>query len=198
MFYKDKFEFLHRKEAAVCKRYGIALYHSAIPYLEDVHHYELNDLLEAFIELRKDSRKLQWYDRVNQEAIHRIFAKVEKFSNITCQSHEDAKSRWIKLHLRWGTQCMKDAERLNKFVASISRALSHAQSDSMCKSLYLKNTCDRHSPPLVYPSSVYHAIRDDQPSRLARLLEHESLNNGAPGSHFQAAWDGPTSVQGLR
>jgi glycerophosphodiester phosphodiesterase len=60
----------------------------------------------------------------------------------------------------------------------------------VCKSLYPKNTYDQQSPPLVYPSSVYHAIRDDQPSTLANLLEQKTLNNGVPGTHLQVLLHG--------
>jgi len=184
-FCKDKFAFLHRKETELCKRYGIGLPLSAIPALEEVDHYELKDLLEAFIELQKDLTKLQWYDRVNQHAIHRIYSKLEKFSKTIGQSHHAHKSRWIKSHLAWETQCLKDVERLNKLVADLSRALSHVQSGSPRRSLCLRNVCDQQSPPLVYPSAVYHVIRNDQLSTLAKLLEQKTWNNGAPDSHFQ-------------
>lgn len=177
---------MHLRETELRKCYGTVLHLSAIPALEEVDPYELKDLLEAFIELRKDLRKLQWYDRVNQDAIHRIYAKLEKFSKTIGQSHHDYKSSWIKSQLAWGTQCLKDVERLNKLVADISRARSHAQSGSTRRSLYLKYICDQQSPALVYPSAVYHAIRDDQPLALAKLLEQKTLNNGALGSRFQA------------
>jgi glycerophosphodiester phosphodiesterase len=185
-FHNDKYEFLHRKETELCKRYGLAPHLSVVPNLEEVDHCELKDLLEAFIELRKDLTKLQWYDRANQDAIHRIYAKIEKFSKSIGRSHHEHKSRWLKSQLACETQCLNDIERLNKLVADISWACSHAQSGSMCRSLYLKNICDQYSPSPIYPSAVYRAIRDDQASTLAKLLEQETLNNGAPDWYFQA------------
>lgn len=189
-FRNDKYEFLHRKETEFCKRYGIELHLSAIPALEEVDDHELKDLLEAFTELRQDLAKLQWYDRVNQDAIHRIYTKLEKFSKTIEPSHHDHKSKWINLQLDWETQCMKHVARLNKTVADISLASSKSQFDSMRRSLYLENICDLQSPVLVYPSAEYHAIRDDQPSTLVKLLEQKILNNESPISHLQALLSG--------
>lgn len=56
----------------------------------------------------------------------------------------------------------------------------------MRRSLYLQNICDPQSPSLIYPNSVYRAIRDDQASTLAKLLERPTLEHGPPDSNFQA------------
>jgi glycerophosphodiester phosphodiesterase len=60
------------------------------------------------------------------------------------------------------------------------------QSGLTRRSLYLKNICDQQSPSLVYPRAAYRAIRADQASALAKLLEQKTLTNGVPRSHFQA------------
>lgn len=185
-FHHDNLEFLHRKEGEVCKRYGIALHLCVVPGLQEVDHHELKGLLEAFIELREDLTKRQWYDRVNQVAIHRIYGKLEKHSKSVDPCHHDHKSKWLQLEPACDTQCLSDLERLNDLVAEISRACFHTQPDPTCRSLYLRNICDQQSPSLVYPNAVYRTIRDDQASTLAKLLEQQSQENVAPDSHLQA------------
>ncbi|OAF57515.1 hypothetical protein VC83_04550 [Pseudogymnoascus destructans] len=160
-FRSRKYEFLHRKEAELRKRYGIELYLSTIPALDEVDDHELQVLYEAFTELRQELTKLRWYDRVNQDAIHRIYAKLEKFGKTIGPSHYDHKSTWIGLQLGWETQSLKDVERLNNLVSDISRAQSTVQSGSSLRSLCLKNVCDSHA--LAYPSTEYHAIETMNP-----------------------------------
>jgi hypothetical protein len=57
-FRADKHEILNRKEAQLCKRYGVAPHLSVIQGLDEVDHYELKDLLETFLELRTEIMKL--------------------------------------------------------------------------------------------------------------------------------------------
>ena len=185
-FHSGKYEILHLKEIELCKRYGLVPHISVIPGLEEVDYYELKVLLEAFIELRRDLTKLQWYERVNQDAIQRIYAKIEEFSKSVGRSHHDHKPRWLESQLACEIQCLKDVERLNELVADISRACSLAQSGSTRKSLYLKNISDQHSPSLIYPRALHRAVKDDQVSTLAKLLEQRTLNDGALDSHFKA------------
>lgn len=187
-FRSRKYEFLHRKETELRQRYGIELYLSAIPALDEVDDHELKVLFEAFTELRRDLTKLRWYDRVNQDAIHRIYAKLERFTKTIGPSHYDHRSTWIDSQLDWETQCLKDVERLNKLVTDISRAQSTVRSGSSLRSLCLKNVCDSHS--LTYPSTEYHAIRGNEPSILARLLEQKSLANDSPSSGLEALLSG--------
>ncbi|KFY91367.1 hypothetical protein V498_05504, partial [Pseudogymnoascus sp. VKM F-4517 (FW-2822)] len=187
-FRSRKYELLHRKETELRQRYGIELYLSAIPALDEVDDHELKVLFEAFTELRRDLTKLRWYDRVNQDAIHRIYAKLERFSKTIGPSHYDHRSTWIDSQLDWETQCLKDVERLNKLVTDISRAQSTVRSGSSLRSLYVKNVCDSHS--LTYPSTEYHAIRGNEPSILARLLEQKSLANDSPSSGLEALLSG--------
>lgn len=185
-YHNDYFNSLDRKEGEVYKRYGIAQHLCVVPGLPGVDHHELKGLLEAFIELRKDLTKRQWYDRVNQVAIHRIYGKLEKHSKSIGPSHHDSKSKWLQLKLACDTQCLSDLERLNDLVAEISRACFHAQPDPTHGSLYLKNGCDQQTPSLLYTNSVCRPIRDDQASTLAKLLEQQSQGNGAADSHFRA------------
>lgn len=91
-FRSRKYELLHRKETELRQRYGIELYLSAIPALDEVDDHKLKVLFEAFTELCRDLTKLRWYDRVNQDAIHRIYAKLERFSKTIGPSYYDYRS----------------------------------------------------------------------------------------------------------
>jgi hypothetical protein len=152
-------------------RHGIEAHLSVIPILEEVDHCELNDLHEDFLELQQDLVKLHWYNRVNQHAVYKVYNKIEKFSEVLGQSHHDQKSRWLKLQLACETQLLKDVERLNKLADDVRLAYSRAHSSSAYRSLYLENICCQQCPSLVCPDGAYRAIRTDQASDLAKLLE---------------------------
>ena len=176
---------MRRRDIQLCKTYGITLNLSDVPELQEIDQYELEDLLRALQELQKDLGKLQWYGRVNQHAIDRIYGKLERFCKSLGQSYHDQKSRLVEAQTACEIQCLKDIERLNSLVANISWACSHAPSGLTRRSLYLKNICNNLSPSLVYPSAAYRAIRADQTFTLAKMLEQKTLNNRAPLPQFQ-------------
>jgi glycerophosphodiester phosphodiesterase len=184
-FQSSKHDILHRKQAEICKRYGLSPNPYVVPGLEEADHHELTDLLEAFTELRKDLKKLQWYNRVNQEAIDRVYGKLRKYSSFIDRPYENHQAKWLDSQLASESQCLKDAERLDELVADIERVCSNAQSAADGTSLCLKSICDQQSPSLVYPTAAYRAIRGDQPSILAKALEWKAPRNSAPRSQLQ-------------
>jgi glycerophosphodiester phosphodiesterase len=167
-FRKDKYDFWRRSETELCNSYGISISISIIPALNEVDEYELKQLLEAFGEIRKGLMRLQWYDRVNQDAVHRIYAKIDRCCKSVGRSHAGHESRRMESQFAWGITCLEEVERLDRWVANIDRARS--QSGPPRRSLYLKNLCNERSPALIEPDDIFHPIRNDQPSTLAILL----------------------------
>jgi glycerophosphodiester phosphodiesterase len=184
-FHNSKLDIFHRKQVEICRRYGLSIHPYIVLGLGEADHHELIDLRDVSTELRRDLKKLQWYYRVNQEAIDRVYGKLRKCSKSTDRLHESHQAKWLSLQLAPETQSLKDAERLDELVAYIERVCSHAQSTTAGTSLYLKKICDQQSPSLVYPTAAYRAIKDDQPSILAQGLERKTLKNGAPCLQLQ-------------
>ncbi|KAI9771312.1 MAG: hypothetical protein M1840_002282 [Geoglossum simile] len=171
-FYNDEYDFLLQKERQVCSHYSVEARIFAISDLEGVGNYELKALPEDFLELQQDLTKLQWFNRVNQHAVDKVFTKLEKFSEAVGQSHYDQKSRWLKSRLARETQLLKDAERLDKLAEDVRLAGS--------QNLY----CQQSPSPSCF-DTAYHAIRADQASDLAKLLEQKPMSDETHRSQHQ-------------
>lgn len=86
---------------------------------KDINCYELENILKAVIELRKDSEKLQWYYRVNKEAVQRIYAKLEKLCRSTGHTDEGHKVKWTDLEADRDVSWLKYTGSLNELMTAI-------------------------------------------------------------------------------
>lgn len=167
---------MHKREADICKPYGLKPYSSNFNNLLGVDYSELEDLLEAFLELRADLVKLQRYNRVNYDATAKVYGKLAPFSD---GSYRSQKFDWITMQDDWRKQCILGLERLHKLIPDIRFAHNH---QSTGRSLYLQNL---HVPNLsgsLDPGLIYNAIRNDSPPVLARLLEDSTQEDRVSAS----------------
>lgn len=162
---------MHKREADICKRYGLKPYSSEFNGLLGVDHFELKGLLEAFLELRADLVKLQRYNSVNYDATARIYAKLAPFQD---ETHRTCRLEWIRLQNDWKKQCLLNLGRLHKLIPNVRFAHIQQSTES---SLYLQNLHDPKSPASLDPREVYDTLRYDRPSALARLLEDSTQEN---------------------
>ncbi|KAA8646328.1 uncharacterized protein ATNIH1004_007755 [Aspergillus tanneri] len=183
-FHHENYQFLTKREADIRKKYGLVLEVNT-PETENANCRELENLLKAMTELGKDLEKLQWYYRVNGEAIQRIYAKLEKFHNLIGPPHQNHKSKWIKLKSDCDTLYLKHTESLNALIAGIVRTRTGAKLHSTSISMCLESTCGQSPLSHSFRKALYSAIRDDQPSKLANLLDEMYLNNRMSKSTFR-------------
>ncbi|KAB8073559.1 GDPD-domain-containing protein [Aspergillus leporis] len=184
-FHYENFQLLYERGAELCRTYGVASEAHTLPKKNDANCYELGNFLKAIVELRKDLQKLQWYYRVNEEAIHRIYAKLERYGNLVGQFHQDHHSNWVKLKSDRDMLCSKFNERLNGLIAGIARVRSDAKLHATTRSLCLQSTRGQHTHVSTYDGSLCSFLINDQPPKLADQLGEMYLRNGTRDSHFQ-------------
>jgi glycerophosphodiester phosphodiesterase len=155
--------------------------------LRDLHgadYFELTDLLEDVLELRAGLVKIQRYDRVNQDATQKIYAKLAQFQDAVYRSH---RTEWVELQHAWRKQCFEDLRRLHRLVLDIHEARSH---EEPVRSLYLQNLQDQISSTFVPSNELYHAIRYDDRPALGKLLQKNTKDNGARPSDLDTLIEG--------
>ncbi|KAE8149463.1 ankyrin repeat-containing protein [Aspergillus avenaceus] len=128
--------------------------------------YGLECNLKAALELRKDSEKLQWYYRVNKEAIEKIHSKLERTHCSTEQFHRDHNTKWIELVTHYDTLWLKHIEDLNELMVSIVKTRSET------KSSCLEKTCKTETCLTDKAlDKMHHAVMDDRFKELSILLQ---------------------------
>lgn len=184
-FQYEKYQLLYERGAELCRMYGVAPEAHILPKTYDANCYEVGNFLRAIVELRKDSEKLQWYSRVNDEAIHRIYAKLERHGNLVEHFHQGHKSKWIKSKSDRDTLCSKFNERLNALIADITRVRADANLHATTRSLCVQRTSGQHLRASAYDTSLLSFLINDEPSNLVNQLEEMHLRNRTQDSYFQ-------------
>ncbi|KAE8413183.1 hypothetical protein BDV36DRAFT_300218 [Aspergillus pseudocaelatus] len=148
---------------------------------------ELENVLKAVLELRKDSEKLQWYYRVNKEAVQRVFAKFAKFSTSTGEIDGidgGPKAKWVKLEADRDESWLKYTGSLNELMGSIIQIRSDMKFYSNTK-FCLKNVSSHPSLSGDPIRALNRAVIDDDAPELSKLLEAMYSNNTTTMPRFQ-------------
>ncbi|OQE37669.1 hypothetical protein PENCOP_c009G03158 [Penicillium coprophilum] len=137
---------------------------------EDDDFHEVKTLLQPVTELRNDFEKLQNFSQLNEEAIQRLFGKIEKLVGCNGPLHQDQKSRWTKSQMDRRTQYANFISRSRVLITSVNEASADGVGPSTMKGL-LNPTRSKEIPPLLAQySAFYRAIRNDEPSALGDPL----------------------------
>ncbi|KAB8215504.1 humps family-domain-containing protein [Aspergillus novoparasiticus] len=149
-----------------------------------INCYELENTLKAVLELRKDSEKLQWYYRVNKEAVQRIYAKLEKLSRSTGKADEGHKVRWTGLEADRDVSWLKYTGDLNELMTTIIQIRSDMKIQSDTKSC-LDNASSNPSASSDPIRALDRAVIDDDVPKLSKMLEEKYSCNTTTSQCFQ-------------
>ncbi|KAH9908657.1 Glycerophosphoryl diester phosphodiesterase family-domain-containing protein [Xylariomycetidae sp. FL2044] len=104
---------------------------SALPSTTNLDWIELIFLRQEYRELRSHAQKLQWFDRVNRDAVDKIFFKVE--SRITAKAdsilYQKVKTRWLSLRTDMEESYHEIARSLRTLEAAIGTRLELLEPD---------------------------------------------------------------------
>ncbi|KAE8138298.1 humps family-domain-containing protein [Aspergillus pseudotamarii] len=131
---------------------------------------ELENVFKAVLELRKDSEKLQWYYRVNKEAVRRIDG--------------GPKAKWVKLEADRDVSWLKYTGSLNELMGSIIQIRSDMKFYSNTKSC-LENVSSHHSPSSDPIRALDHAVMNDDAQELSKVLDEMYSSNATTRQCFQ-------------
>ncbi|KNG83260.1 putative ankyrin repeat-containing protein, partial [Aspergillus nomiae NRRL 13137] len=184
------FSQFHRENYDLLTQRGDELLQRSVPTADalisigDSSCYELENILKAVLELRKDSEKLQWFYRVNKEAVRRVYAKLEELRSSTGQTHGAHKVEWIKLEADQDASWLKHTEILNKLMESFIRIRFDMKLHSNTKSC-LDDGSSHPSPSSDPIRALNRAVVDDDGPELSKLLEETYTCNTTTRPCFQ-------------
>lgn len=186
--YEGRYQFLCARRAEILKAYGLESEGNVLSKIGDANCAELGNLLNAMVELRGDSDKLQWYYRVNAEAIDLIYAKIERHCvHPMVKTHRSRKSRWMDMTADWEARSTQFGERLSMLTAGIARSCANAKLHPAKGSSCLDCVGGRRTWLDDYRASLVSFIREDNKSwELAPMLEKMSVDDAIMGLHFRA------------
>ena len=162
--------------------------------IENANCTERRNLLRAMVELRGDLAKLQWYRRVNAEAIELVYSKIIERHRHYCvhprgdkPRRQSRKSRWMEVTAGWDARATGYDDRLRACIAEIARSRANAELHMGEGSLCLDCVPGRDAGLDGCRAALVSLVRGDKSSELASLLEETSLGgDGVAGVQFRA------------
>ncbi|KAL4744296.1 Glycerophosphoryl diester phosphodiesterase family-domain-containing protein [Aspergillus terricola var. indicus] len=183
-FHRDKYRFLLKSEEEIRKKFGLPLERSEPSIGEHLDCCQLEELLSAIMEVNKDFQKLQWYFRVNAEAIDRIYSKIDRSGGLSSQLHQH-KLKWLEKKADCDARCARDAEILTSLTTEVHRSLAVMSSRLTKSSAHQKALRTQPTQHEVIPDLLRCMVMEDQPSELSVLLEKLSFDYEANTSRFR-------------
>ncbi|KAJ5577125.1 hypothetical protein N7535_004051 [Penicillium sp. DV-2018c] len=156
-FHNKNCNLLTERQTHLCTKYASVPGDYIILGRKDGKNHEKEYLLQAVAEIRHDFEKLQDYFRVNEEAVDRIYAKIERSTGFIAQDYQGHKASWVKSRTGHHT-CLNSMRRSDDLTASVLGAPS-----------------DREAPSNIM-QSCYETL-----TNMLKTLKR----NGAPQLHFQ-------------
>ncbi|KAJ6018483.1 hypothetical protein N7522_001947 [Penicillium canescens] len=128
-FHNKNCNLLTERQTHLCTKYASVPREYIFLGKKDGKGREKEYLLQAVAEIRHDFEKLQDYFRVNEEAIHRIYAKIEKSTGFVEQFHQRHKASWVKSKIGHHT-CLNFMRRLDDLTTSVLGGPSNREAPS--------------------------------------------------------------------
>ncbi|PLB48482.1 ankyrin repeat-containing protein [Aspergillus steynii IBT 23096] len=173
-FYKEHHAMLRVNEAELIQRSNLLL---------TVNAWDVECLSQNFHDLREDFNKLQWFFRVNYEALERMSTKIERSPISDDQHHQSCKSKLAKLTEDHEGLVSSFIESLDSFMKAVFHTCHDAKTSETSKRSYLKAFIDRFSSS---PSSselsdnFASCLLEDREENLGELLEKVSNESSLP------------------
>ncbi|RYP49791.1 hypothetical protein DL768_004578 [Monosporascus sp. mg162] len=156
-FLQLRFKYLSAVEAELCGVFGLGVEPTAIPGAVEICPFELTLLLDAFSEFQQDLKKLQWFEKLNTDAIGRILAKLERYGQADSPTYRNIQSRWQALRPAWETKLFDRLSRLARLIADISGGLAPPER-AKGRSLYLAHALRQSSWPQASANALQQAF----------------------------------------
>ncbi|KND88636.1 Glycerophosphodiester phosphodiesterase GDE1 [Tolypocladium ophioglossoides CBS 100239] len=141
---------LCRSEESLRSRFNISYQPSESLQVHGVDHGELTVLLNAFKGLERDLAKLQWFDRVNEDALDKTFGRLDRLGQKNGSPYHDLQHRWLRTRATMDESSDRISKRLRAQVATIRQELAMPTSNGI-KSLLL---CVHLSSPHALSSAI--------------------------------------------
>lgn len=170
-FHRENCDLLRARQAELCIKYERAIKACAFSSDGTREFREARSFVKAATELREDFAKLQKYSRVNEDAIHRLYVKVERLNNFVTPAYEEQKSRWNMSQIDRHRHSVNFLNRLDSLMDSIKEAREVPEEMQLTSD---KDTSQQRQFMAVKRPSLYRAVSNDDPSTLAYLLRNLS------------------------
>ncbi|PKY05440.1 GDPD-domain-containing protein [Aspergillus campestris IBT 28561] len=184
---EGRYQYLCARRMEILKAYGYGEEEHGMLRIGNANCAELGNLLSAMVELRGDLDKLQWYYRVNAEAIELVYAKIERHCvPPMVETHQSRKSNWMDINAHWAARATRYEDIFNMLTVPIARTyadvkLHSGEGSPGLDCVGLGTELDDYRIFLVY------FVREDNKSwELASMLEKMSMDDAIMGLHFRA------------
>lgn len=144
---------------------------------------ELYSLSENMKDVKASFNKLQWFSRVNNEALARIYAKVETW-DVPYDERQSHRLQFIKLAETRDQLVSPLIERLDSLAKDVCQARADAEASETSKHSCLKASIDRFSSSshlAEYSERLSWCILNDQETELSQILDTAFKKNNLPG-----------------
>ncbi|KAK3935169.1 Glycerophosphoryl diester phosphodiesterase family-domain-containing protein [Diplogelasinospora grovesii] len=176
-FYRHQFESLDAVEKELCDLYGFTTAPTRVENASEICPFELTLLLEAFSEFQLDLKKLQWFERVNTDAVTRVFAKLERYGEKEGPFYRRSLARWRALQSAWEIQLFDRLRRLDVLIADIDRGLTLPKRNEG-RSLYLARVFRQNPCPQAVTDAVEQALQHGDIGFIVQLLRSSDVKLG--------------------
>ncbi|GKZ25430.1 hypothetical protein AbraIFM66951_000642 [Aspergillus brasiliensis] len=146
---------LHKQAEEIHGHYRISLYKFEPTATDNLSLIDLEILCKLLHQILKEVHQLQRYQRLDVEALSRIYAKIDKY--LDGEEHQSARSNFLYGFMPQDSFGKTLAANLESWIVHLQEALS-----------------DPSSRPACPQPRLYEALRQDQPSIVASMVD-ESL-----------------------
>lgn len=171
-FHRESCDLLRVRQAELCIKYERAIKACAFSSDGIREFREARSFVKAATELRDDFEKLQKYSRVNEDAIHRLYAKVERSNSCDTPAYEEQKSGWNVSQIDRHRHSVNFLNRLDSLMSSIKETREVPEGLQLCSDN--KDTSRQKQFLATKRPALYRAVSNDDPSTLAYLLRNLS------------------------
>ncbi|KAM0257955.1 hypothetical protein ACHAQJ_004114 [Trichoderma viride] len=153
-FRRQKYESVILRETELCARFGLPPAPATIPEIELVEQSELESILFLYDGLLHELNQLQWFDRVNETAITRIFEKIANHLEDDTSDYLRLQSQWLAMQQSLEKPRVCAQKRISNLTADIRRACTLSRQPT--RSLYMG------AVSAGAPENVYHLVKNDE------------------------------------
>lgn len=154
--HQKKYASIIRREADLCALLGLPSTPADIPDIYTVQQSELGLLLFVYRGLLREVDEIEWFDRINETAITKLFGKIANGFQDETSDYPRLQSQWLAMQQRLESVWGDTQKRYSNIIADIRRVCSMPRQP--IRSLYM-SACTRVDRA---PENSYDWIKNDQ------------------------------------
>lgn len=151
---------------------------------EKTQRVEFSRILGLCQEITDELNRLEWFDRVNEAAVEKLFAKLAKHGQGVKETHQHHLEHWRQVWDQIQKPRLGLYEQVNQLTSRLSSASGAVKPESSSKSRGL-NLYDHGSSESL--DSLYSALQED-PASLVLLQAAASVNGNLGRDHGQSSY----------